>query len=155
MKENNNLASKNFFEASLSQLFRTLEVGISRIGLQKVVERLKSSIEFDADNQYSVTKEIIETSCKTFGESWEYIRAKKRLQGRQLYLAQTIATLLQKHAFLTQFEIAELMNKTKSCISKYVSKMNFSNSKKMTIDEKEYFEKYKKIENRIKEIQSN
>jgi len=48
-----------------------------------------------------------------------------------------------------------VMNKTKSSISKYVSKMNFSNSKKMTIDEKEYFEKYKKIENRIKEIQSN
>ena len=154
MKENN-LASKKFIEASLSQLFRTLEIGISRIGMQKVIERLKSSIEFDADNQYSVNKEIIETACKTFGESWEYIRAKKRLQGRQLYLAQIIATLLQKYALLTQIEIAEVMNKTKSSISKYVSKMNFSNSKKMTIDEKEYFEKYKKIENRIKEIQSN
>jgi predicted transcriptional regulator len=70
-------------------------------------------------------------------------------------LAQIIATLLQKYALLTQIEIAEVMNKTKSSISKYVSKMNFSNSKKMTIDEKEYFEKYKKIENRIKEIQSN
>ena len=154
MKENN-LASKKFIEASLSQLFRTLEIGISRIGVQKVIERLKSSIEFDADNQYSVNKEIIETSCKAFGESWEYIRSKKRLQGRQLYLAQIIATLLQKYALLTQIEIAEVMNKTKSSISKYVSKMNFSNSKKMTIDEKEYFEKYKKIENRIKEIQSN
>jgi predicted transcriptional regulator len=77
------------------------------------------------------------------------------LQGRQLYLAQIIATLLQKYALLTQIEIAEVMNKTKSSISKYVSKMNFSNSNKMTIDEKEYFEKYKKIENRIKEIQSN
>jgi len=154
MKENN-LASKKFIEASLSQLFRTLEIGISRIGMQKVIERLKSSIEFDADNQYSVNKEIIETACKAFGESWEYIRAKKRLQGRQLYLAQIIATLLQKYALLTQIEIAEVMNKTKSSISKYVSKMNFSNSNKMTIDEKEYFEKYKKIENRIKEIQSN
>lgn len=154
MKENN-LASKKFIEASLSQLFRTLEIGISRIGMQKVIERLKSSIEFDADNQYSLNKEIIETACKTFGESWEYIRSKKRLQGRQLYLAQIIATLLQKYALLTQIEIAEVMNKTKSSISKYVSKMNFSNSKKMTIDEKEYFEKYKKIENRIKEIQSN
>jgi hypothetical protein len=154
MKENN-LASKKFVEASLSQLFRTLERGISRIGLDKVIERLKSSIEFDADNQYSVNKEIIETSCKTFGESWEYIRSKKRLNGRQLYLAQIIATLLQKYGLLTQIEIAEVMNKTKSSISKYVSKMNFSNSKKMTIDEKEYFEKYKKIENRIKEIQSN
>lgn len=154
MKENN-LASKKFVEASLSQLFRTLEIGISRIGMQKVIERLKSSIEFDADNQYSVNKEIIETACKAFGESWEYICTKKRLQGRQLYLAQIIATLLQKYGLLTQIEIAEVMNKTKSSISKYVSKMNFSNSKKMTIDEKEYFEKYKKIENRIKEIQSN
>jgi hypothetical protein len=154
MKENN-LASKKFVEASLSQLFRTLEIGVSRIGMQKVIERLKSSIEFYADNQYSVNKEIIETACKAFGENWEYIRSKKRLQGRQLYLAQIIATLLQKYALLTQIEIAEVMNKTKSSISKYVSKMNFSNSKKMTIDEKEYFEKYKKIENRIKEIQSN
>jgi hypothetical protein len=33
--------------------------------------------------------------------------------------------------------------------------MNFSNSKSMTIDEKEYFEKYKRIESRIKEIQNN
>lgn len=154
MKENN-LASKKFIEASLSQLFRTLERGVSRIGVDKVIERLKSSIEFDADNQFSVTKEIIENSCKAFGENWEYIRAKRRLQGRQLYLAQIIATLLQKYALLTQIEIAEVMNKTKSSISKYVSKMNFLNSKTMTIDEREYFEKYKKIENRIKEIQSN
>lgn len=154
MKENN-LASKKFIEASLSQLFRTLERGVSRIGVDKVIERLKSSIEFDADNQFSITKEIIENSCKAFGENWEYIRAKRRLQGRQLYLAQIIATLLQKYALLTQIEIAEVMNKTKSSISKYVSKMNFLNSKTMTIDEREYFEKYKKIENRIKEIQSN
>ena len=154
MKENNP-ASKKFVEASLSQLFRTLERGISRIGVDKVIERLKSSIDFDADNQFSITKEIIETSCKTFGESWQYIREKKRLQGRQLYLAQIIATLLQKYALLTQMEISEVMNKTKSSVSKYVSKMNFSNAKRMTIDEREYFEKYKKIENRIKEIQSN
>lgn len=79
----------------------------------------------------------------------------KRLQGRQLYLAQTIALLLQKYALLTQIEIAEVMNKTKSSVSKYVRKMNFSNAKSMTIDEKEYFEKYKKIETRIKEIQNN
>jgi hypothetical protein len=154
MKENN-LDSKKFVEASLSQLFRILEIGINRIGMQKVIERLKSSIEFDADNQYSLNKEIIETACKAFDLSWGYICSKKRLQGRELYLARIIATLLQKYALLTQIEIAEVMNKTKSSISKYVSKMNFSNSKKMTIDEREYFEKYKKIENRIKEIQSN
>lgn len=154
MKENN-FASNKFIEASFSKLFQTLEIGIKRIGMQKVIERLKSSIEFDADNQYSLNNEIIETACKTFDENWDYIRSKKRLQGRQLYLARIIATLLQKYALLTQIEIAEVMNKTKSSISKYVSKMNFSNARKMTIDEKEYFEKYKKIENRIKEIQSN
>lgn len=154
MKENN-FASNKFIEASFSKLFQTLEIGIKRIGMQKVIERLKSSIEFDADNQYSLNNEIIETACKTFDENWDYIRSKKRLQGRQLYLARIIATLLQKYALLTQIEIAEVMNKTKSSISKYVSKMNFSNARKMTIDEREYFEKYKKIENRIKEIQSN
>lgn len=153
MKENSP-ASKKFVEASLSQLFRTLERGISRIGVEKVIERLKSSIDFDADNQYSLSKEIIDNSCKAFGESWDYILVKKRLQGRQLYLAQIIATLLQKYALLTQIEIAGVMKKTKSSVSKYVSKMNFSNSTKMTLDEKEYFEKFKKIENRIKEIQS-
>lgn len=154
MKENQSTTSK-IFESSLSQLFRVLEYGISRIGLNKVIERVKSSIDFDADNQFSLNNEIIDSSCKTFGENWEYIKSKKRLQGRQLYLAQTIALLLQKYALLTQIEIAEVMNKTKSSVSKYVRKMNFSNAKSMTIDEKEYFEKYKRIESRIKEIQNN
>ena len=154
MKENTS-ASKKFIEASLSQLFRVLEYGISRIGMSKVIERVKNSIDFDANNQYSLSKEIIDTSCKTFGESWEEIRSKKRLQGRQLYLAQTIAPLLQKYALMSQIEISRVMNKSKSSVSKYVSRMNLINANKMTIDEREYFEKFQKVENRIKEIQNN
>ncbi|NBX73536.1 MAG: hypothetical protein EBQ89_04470 [Alphaproteobacteria bacterium] len=154
MKENN-IASNKIFESSLSQLFRVIEYGISRIGLSKVIERLRSSIDFDADNQHSLHNIIIECSCKTFGENWEYIKSKKRLGGRQLYLAQTIALLLQKYALFTQIEIAKVMNKNKSSVSKYVHKMNFSNPKSMTRDEKEYYDKFQKIEIRIKEIQSN
>ena len=76
---------------------------------------------------------------------------------------------MQKHVFLIGiliflFTISGWSQKTKTTSSpnnlKYYQNLGASNRvatlmTKMTIDEKEYFEKYKKIENRIKEIQSN
>lgn len=126
------------------QLTLALHEGVVTLGLQKMVDYLTLVVRFNSNSKTELAESILDLVCGHFKITSDDVRNSQRNDGNKLDALCILSLLMKKHLVLSQNEIAEILNKHKSQISKYISKMTRLNDH-IEIDRK-LKSKYKELE---------
>jgi chromosomal replication initiation ATPase DnaA len=124
------------------------------IGINKLVEYLNIISTLHTKSKQEMANVFMEIVCSHYKISVEEVRFSQRNDGSKLDALCVLSLLLKKHLVLSQTDIAEILNKHKSQISKYISKMTRLNPDYIEMD-KGLYSKYKELEKIITYILSN
>lgn len=120
------------------ELIRVLNNCIHSLGLKRAISYLKWITKWSGDDNKDVTELIIYSVTSKYKVSFKNLLETPRNDGDDNDAMCLLAVLLKKHALLSQSEIAKKLNRHKSQISKYISRINHLNIELFKADRKIY-----------------
>jgi len=137
----------------ITDLLRVLNNCVISLGANKVINYLKWLNDISIDEKSLLNEVIIFEVCERYNLTFEELLNNNRNDGDKNDAFCLISALLKKHSLLSQNQIATLLNRHKSQISKYITRMSKLNPL-MRSDSKIYNE-YLEIEKSIIAILNN
>jgi len=133
---------------STVELLRALQNCIYRMGVNKVMGYLNWMATLDTSRPQIVLQIIIESVCAKYKLDPQELLQSQRHDGKNNKALCIIVLLLKKHTLMSQVEIAKAVNRHKSLISRYLSKMKTLNVD-LFREDREMYNFYKEIDNSI------
>jgi hypothetical protein len=137
----------------ITDLLRILNNCVINLGANKVTNYLKWLNDISIDEKSLINEVIIFEVCERYNLTFDELLNNNRNDGDKNDAFCLISALLKKHSSLSQNQIATLLNRHKSQISKYITRMSKLNPL-MRSDSKIYNE-YLEIEKSIIAILNN
>ena len=137
----------------ITDLLRVLNNCVINLGANKVTNYLKWLNDISIDEKSLINEVIIFEVCERYNITFDELLNNNRNDGDKNDAFCLISALLKKHSSLSQNQIATLLNRHKSQISKYITRMSKLNPL-MRSDSKIYNE-YLEIEKSIIAILNN
>ena len=137
----------------ITDLLRVLNNCVINLGANKVTNYLKWLNDISIDEKSLINEVIIFEVCERYNLTFDELLNNNRNDGDKNDAFCLISALLKKHSSLSQNQIATLLNRHKSQISKYITRMSKLNPL-MRSDSKIYNE-YLEIEKSIIAILNN
>lgn len=132
-------------------LLRVLNESIVALGLNKVVTFLSWINKINKVADRDISDIIIYSVCQKYNMTPHELIHSDRNDGERSDAICIMAALLKKHALMSQNDIAVKLNRHKSQISKYISRMSKLNVHLFKLDRKLY-EDFKEISESIEQI---
>ena len=130
------------------EVLRALQQSIYSLGVNKVIAYLKWLSSIDANNPDEVTRVIIDSVCDKYKIDSKELLGSQRHDGKNQKALCIIVLLLKKHVMMSQTEIAHILNRHKSLISRYLGRMKTLNIE-LFKEDREMFNYYKEIDKSI------
>jgi hypothetical protein len=138
----------NSTSISTVELLRALQNCIYRLGVNKVAGYLNWMATLDTSRPQIVLQIIVESVCAKYKLDPQELLQSQRHDGKNNKALCIIVLLLKKHTMMSQVEIAQAVNRHKSLISRYLSKMKTLNID-LFREDREMYNFYKDIDNSI------
>lgn len=136
------------------ELIRVLNNCIHSLGLKRAIAYLKWITKWSDNDTKDVADLIIYSVTSKYKVSFKTLLETPRNDGEDNDAMCLLAVLLKKHALMSQNEIARKLNRHKSQISKYVTRMSHLNTELFKEDRKIYFD-YIEINEAIEKLIQN
>lgn len=146
--------SKNSNPNNAIELIRVLNNSIHALGLKRVIGYLKWITKWSGNENKDVADLIVHSVCSKYKISFNILLESTRNDGEENDVMCLIAVLLKKHALMSQNEIAKKLNRHKSQVSKYVTRMSNLNIELFKNDRKIYTD-YLEINEAIERLIQN
>jgi hypothetical protein len=132
MSEENVNVSPN----STIELIRVLNLSVISLGVKKVITLLKWFAKTNTNDNNQLTEMIIYSVCSKYKTTLKELIEGKRNDNDDYGAMCLLAFLLKKHALMKQTDIAKLLGRHKSQVSKYISRMTMLNTELYKDDRK-------------------
>jgi len=126
------------------QLTSALHQGVVTLGLQKMVDYLNLIAKLNSNSKAELADSILNLVCSHLKISAHDVKNSARNDGSRIDALCILSLMLKKHLMFSQNEVASFLNKHKSQVSKYVSKMTRLN---------EHIESDRKLASRYRELE--
>lgn len=120
------------------ELIRVLNNSVLTLGVRKVIGYLKWITNINGNDPRDIADLVIYSVCEKYKIKPSELLESDRNDGVRADAICLMAVLLKKHALLSQNEIALKLNRHKSQISKYISRMSHLNTELFKQDRKIY-----------------
>jgi chromosomal replication initiation ATPase DnaA len=137
-----------------TELTLAIHNSLVSIGINKLVEYLNIIATLHSKSKEEMANLFLDIVCQHYKISVDEVRFSQRNDGSNLDALCVLSLLLKKHLVLSQKEIGIILNKHKSQISKYISKMTRLNPDYIEMD-KGLYSNYKELEKLVTYILSN
>jgi predicted transcriptional regulator len=146
--------SKNSNPNNAIELIRVLNNSIHSLGLKRVISYLKWITKWSGNDTKDVADLIVYSVTSKYKVSFSSLLESTRNDGDENDAMCLLAILLKKHALMSQSEIAKKLNRHKSQVSKYISRMSNLNTELFKLDRKIYSD-YIEINEAIEKLIQN
>ena len=146
--------SKNSNPNNAIELIRVLNNSIHSLGLKRVISYLKWITKWSGNDNKDVADLIIYSVTSKYKITFASLLESNRNDGDDNDAMCLLAVLLKKHALMSQSEIARRLNRHKSQVSKYISRMSNLNVELFKLDRKIYSD-YVEINEAIEKLIQN
>ena len=136
------------------ELIRVLNNSIHSLGLKRVISYLRWITKWSGNDTKDVSDLIIYSVTSKYKVGFSSLLESNRNDGDDNDAMCLLAILLKKHALMSQSEIAKKLNRHKSQISKYISRMSNLNTELFKLDRKIYSD-YIEINEAIEKLIQN
>jgi DNA-binding CsgD family transcriptional regulator len=116
------------------ELIRVLNNSILALGVKKVISYLKWITKMNGNDSKDVADLVVYSVCSKYKIAFSTLLENERNDGDYNDAMCLIAVLLKKHALMSQNQIAKKLNRHKSQISKYVTRMSQLNVELFKLD---------------------
>jgi chromosomal replication initiation ATPase DnaA len=101
-------------------IIKALEDSILNIGVEKTIKNLKNPRNSEFSSLIEYIKEIVAELYNIKNKDL----SKKNKSQLQIKASQVVSYLLYYHAYLTQHQIGQLLNRSKGSINRYITDIN-------------------------------
>ena len=131
-------------------LLKALESSLSTLGVEKTITNINTSLEF---NKISLQDFILHIVCEEKKIPLKSLLSSKYYTKSSKKNIQLVSYLLYYQAFLSQQEIADILNKSKASINRYIRDLNIL--QESINEEKQLKNEISFFENKISEYKKN
>ena len=136
------------------ELIRVLNNSVLALGVKRVISYLKWITKMNSTDRKDISDLVIYSVCEKYKIPPNALLDSERTDGEYNDAMCLIAVLLKKHALMSQSEIARKLNRHKSQVSKYISRMSNLNTELFRLDRKIYSD-YVEINEAIEKLIQN
>ena len=145
---------KNSNHNNAIEIIRVLNNSIHSLGLKRVISYLKWITKWSGNDTKDVADLIIYSVTSKYKVTFASLLDSQRNDGDDNDAMCLLAVLLKKHALMSQSEIGKKLNRHKSQVSKYISRMSNLNTELFKLDRKIYSD-YIEINEAIEKLIQN
>jgi len=121
---------------STIELIRVLNLSVISLGVKKVILLLKWFTENNPKHNSDLVEIIIYSVCSKYKITFKDLMQRKRNDNDNHNAMCLISYLLKKRALMMHKDIAKILGRNKSQVSKYISKMAYLNTELYADDRK-------------------